>query len=141
MNTNSSPTRRATVPFTRRVTLLVVGLLLVAASAPPTHALRHLRLLRSSPAADSVLTATPAAISLWFSEPTNPAVSSISLQAVGGGMVPLGKLSRAAGTDAPLTATLPPALAPGAYSVSWKTMSKDGHVVNGTFGFSIRTAN
>lgn len=145
MNLSNGRARAAVARFVPKVPRalmapLAVGLL-VAAVATPTQAMRHLRLLRSMPAADTVLTASPGAISLWLSEPTNAAVSKITLQSVGGGMVPLGKLTRESEATAPLVAKVPSLLAPGAYTVTWKTMSKDGHVVDGAFDFTIRAAN
>lgn len=125
----------------RVVTALCAVVLLVVSSATPTEAMRHLRLQRASPAADTTLAAPPSAISLWFSEPTNPAISRIDLQIAGGGRVRLGTLARGSDDADPLTAALPPVLAPASYTVTWKTMSQDGHVVDGSYTFTIRAAD
>ena len=132
----------------RLAALTLLGVTLTALSAAPTHAmrhLRHLRLLRAAPAADTVLTASPDAIRLWFSEPVNAAVSKVTLAAMGGASgganVTLAPLTRDAAKDAPLVAKLTAPLPVGSYTVTWKAMSKDGHVVNGTFGFQLRAAD
>ncbi len=124
----------------RAASLLAVGLFIAAAAATPTQAMRHLRLVRSAPMADSMVATSPAAISLWMSEPTDAAISKISLASADGKAVPLGAITRAAAADAPLVAKVPSTLANGAYTVTWKAMSKDGHVVDGAFKFHVHTA-
>lgn len=128
--------------FVGRAALLAVVLVAaVAVSATPSSAMRHLRLVKASPAADTVLAASPDAIRLWLSEPTDPAISKISLATAAGANVPLGKLTLAAQKDAPLEAKLTAKLADGLYAVTWKAMSKDGHVVDGKFSFRVRAAD
>ncbi len=46
-------------------------------------------------------------------------------------------MTRAEAKDAPLSAAISKPLAAGAYKVTWKAMSKDGHVVNGTIDFKV----
>jgi len=124
----------------RAVTLLTFGVFAFAGSARLSHALPHLKLVRSSPAADTVLLTSPNAIRLWLSEPTNAMVSKITLGTESGVPVPLGPLTGGTTSDAPMVATIPTPLANGGYKVTWKAMSKDGHVVNGVFAFRIRAA-
>jgi len=99
--------------------------------------MRHLRLVRSFPAKDTSLTSSPDVIRVWLSEPTEKGVSKITLASSSGVAIPLEALTRDAAKDAPLVAKLSKPLPAGAYAVTWKTMSKDGHVVNGTFGFRV----
>lgn len=99
--------------------------------------MRHLRLVRSSPVKDTALASSPDAIRLWLSEPTESGISRITLASSSGLAVPLSAVTRDAAKDAPLVAKIPTPLVAGAYVVTWKTMSKDGHVVNGTFGFRV----
>ncbi len=101
---------------------------------------RHLRLLRGSPAADTTLAASPDAIRLWLSEPTEAPGSKIALANAAGAAVTLQPISRDAAKDAPLVAKVAAPLPPGAYKVTWKAMSRDGHVVNGTYGFTVGAA-
>lgn len=136
-----SRARRATIrTLIRAGAVLAVAAVLGALVAPRMQAMRHLKLLRSSPAADTTLTASPDAIRLWLSEPVEAPVSKITLATTAGAAVPLDALTRDAAKDAPLVAKLPKPLAVGAYKVTWKAMSKDGHVVNGTFGFRVGAA-
>lgn len=98
---------------------------------------RHLRLVRSSPAADTVMTKSPEAISLWLSEPAELPMTKIALSTTGGADIVLAPLTRGKTKGAPVQATLVKPLAYGAYTVKWKAASKDGHVVDGTFAFHV----
>lgn len=117
----------------RRLLLAAVALL---ALAVPARAARHMKLTRAEPEQRGLVTASPTAIRLWFSEPVDAATSKIT---VGGpsGTVPLGPVTREAGTNAPLVAKVEGTLVDGPYVVAWKAMSKDGHVVNGRYGFTV----
>ncbi|WP_396203213.1 copper resistance protein CopC [Gemmatimonas sp.] len=100
--------------------------------------LPHLKLKRSFPAKDTVLTTSPDAIRLWLTEKADLPATRITLATASGAAVTVDKPTRAAGADAPIEAKVTQPLAAGRYLVTWKTMSKDGHVVNGTFGFEVK---
>jgi methionine-rich copper-binding protein CopC len=125
---------------TRRALLAAALLLLPLTAATPLAALPHMRLLRSTPAANAMLTASPDAIRLWFSEPVDPKGSTVTVKGAGGAAVALAPLTPDAAKDAPLVATLAKPVPAGAYTVTWKGMSRDGHVVNGTFTFHVHGA-
>ena len=96
----------------------------------------HNQLSRSSPAKESTV-ASPVEIRLWFREKSEPALSSIVLvRTSDSSKVALAKV---AGTDDPhsIKAAVPAALAPGGYLVSWRTAGDDGHVIRGSFPFTI----
>jgi methionine-rich copper-binding protein CopC len=121
---------------------VILGAVGAALSASPMRAdtLPHLKLLRSSPTADTTLTSSPDAIRLWLSEPTELPASKIALATAKGDAIATDPLARGAEKDAPLTAKLKAPLTNGVYQVTWKAMSKDGHVVNGTFKFTVAGA-
>lgn len=98
---------------------------------------RHLKLVKSSPAADTVLAKAPTVIRLWLSEPAELLATRIALKTAAGVAVKTSAVTRAVTKAAPLEAKIATSLANGAYSVTWKAMSKDGHVVNGTFAFTV----
>lgn len=102
-----------------------------------SDARRHLKLVKTSPAADTTVATAPTAIRLWLSEPADLPATKISLSTAAGVAVRTNAVTRAAAKDAPLEATIPTPLANGGYTVSWKAMSKDGHVVKGTFAFTV----
>ncbi len=113
-----------------------------AVSVVPAHteAVRHVRLVRSFPMADSILTTSPDAIRLWWSEPVELPMTKVELTDAAKRPIALGTIERASADDAPAMARIPKALPAGSYTVSWKTMSKDGHAMKGTFAFRVRAA-
>lgn len=102
--------------------------------------LPHLKLKRSFPAKDTVLTSSPDAVRLWLTERSELPATKITVTTDAKAPVATDKVTRAAGADAPIEAKFTAPLAAGRYTVTWKTMSKDGHVVNGTFGFTVKPA-
>ena len=104
---------------------------------PPASLVWHLRLDRSSPADSSVVQA-PKAVQLWFSQPTELGVTRVLVRSAAGDTIPTGPLRRAAAPRSPIEAPFTGTLAPGAYTVDWRTMAGDGHVVRGTFMFTVR---
>ena len=123
----------STVRRTRTVAasaLLLLGL--VAARAP-----FHLHLLKSLPPASATVDAVPDSIRLWFSQRPELAVTSVKVTGPGETTVGLAPLAQgdSAVVIAPVKAK---AAMPGSYSVAWRTMSKDGHVVRGMFSFRVQ---
>ncbi|HEU4560422.1 MAG TPA: copper resistance CopC family protein [Longimicrobium sp.] len=101
--------------------------------AEPATAL-HLHLLRSAPAADSTV-ASPAVVQLWFSEAPQVAVTSVRMTGPNGNAVRIGRVRT--GADRSVVANVQGRLAPGRYSVAWRTMSRDGHAMRGTIPFTV----
>lgn len=129
--------RRAALAASLAAALLLVPLLLPLQRAA---ALPHMRLLRSTPAADATIAASPDAIRLWFSEAVDAKGSTVTVKGADGAVVALAPLSRAGAKDAPLVAPLARPVSAGTYTVTWKGMSRDGHVVSGTFTYRVRGA-
>lgn len=122
----------------KRLSLVAIALAVLAVASSPTYALRHLRLVRSFPAADTVLARSPDTVRLWWSERPELSFTKIELTNAKGTAMKLRPVARpAGGKDASVAAPLAAPLPEGAYSVSWRTMSKDGHVMKGTFGFRV----
>jgi copper resistance protein C len=105
-----------------------------------TDRLPHLKLKQSFPAKDTVLTSSPDAVRLWLTEKADLPATKVTVTNAASAVVPTAKPTRGATADAPIEARFAQALPAGRYAVSWKTMSKDGHVVSGTFGFTVKPA-
>jgi copper resistance protein C len=103
----------------------------VLALAPVAHA--HSLLLSSVPQADAVVNGA-AAVALRFNNRIEKKLSQIRLVSPRGEAQPL--IVRTDGALDALEAPLP-ALAAGRYRVDWRVLSTDGHVVSGTFAFSV----
>lgn len=122
------------------VLVALSGLVVAHASAAAVPAVAavipHLKLTRALPSPDTTVTSPPENVRLWFSEQADLVATRISVTASNGVAVPMGKPARLPGRDMPITAAFTGPVAPGRYTVTWKTMSKDGHVVNGTYAFT-----
>ena len=125
----------------RRLSLLLAlaGVLACPASATavPTRAPWHARLLKSQPASHDTLTTPPASIKLWFSEPVELGVSRIRLVGPSGTPIALGKASRIANEGAAMMAAVDRPLKPGTYWVRWTSAAQDGHALRGEFSFVV----
>jgi len=115
------------------ITLLAIVLL--APAAGWTHAV----LVRSTPTARATLARPPERVQLWFNERLEPAYSRVSVWDAGGRQVDAtdGTVDPAEPTR--LTVGLTP-LAPGTYTVKFRVLSVDGHLVESQFPFTVRVA-
>ena len=119
--------------MTARLPLLALALALVATQTGWTF---HLKLLRAEPGADTTLTEPPAEVRLWFSQPVEPRATSIKLTDDAGTtheLAPISVGSDKGAVSAPVGRTL----GAGRYTVAWRTMARDGHVVRGEIGFAV----
>jgi methionine-rich copper-binding protein CopC len=92
----------------------------------------HAHLQKSRPADGSVITTSPSNLVLNFSESAR--VTALSIQK---GDEPRQNLKPLPTTAAQQISVALPQLAPGTYSVSWRVMSDDGHVMSGTLHFTL----
>lgn len=129
--------RIALAAFAAAVSLVVVGVVPVAGATTSRETAFHLRLTKSEPAKDQAV-AAPSVIRLWFSLAPELAVTSIKLSDASGTSVALSAVRRANAAGAPVEADVTQALAPGRYTVTWKTSSRDGHPIKGDFTFTVR---
>ncbi|HJS48050.1 MAG TPA: copper resistance CopC family protein [Gemmatimonadales bacterium] len=116
----------------RKLLLLAAALLMLPAALP----VRHLRLVKSEPAADTALAASPAGITLWFSQAPTLRLTRISVTDAGGAKAQLSAV-KAGPEENTAMADLAAPLARGSYTISWVSGSPDGHVVRGKLAFSV----
>ena len=98
----------------------------------------HLAATKTLPAADAVVTKSPQQIQVWFTQDPDPAISQLLLEGPSGA-VELGDTK--VSDEKSLMAMVPGTLAPGSYTVNWRTAGDDGHVRRGDFGFAVHAAN
>lgn len=115
----------------RAIVAAVSLLLLVPASGSP-----HASLVKSLPGRRAVLHRSPARVQLWFNERLEPQFSRVSVLASNGQSVDLE--DAAVGPEDPKKLSVAvPALPPGTYTVRFRVLSVDGHVVESQFSFTI----
>jgi methionine-rich copper-binding protein CopC len=103
----------------------------------PAVAHAHAVLVKSSPARRAVLSTPPGKVELTFNERLEPAYSTVSVWSAANARVDDGKIL--VGPDDPRRLTVGvPSLGGGRYTVKFRVLSVDGHVVEGTFPFEIR---
>jgi copper resistance protein C len=98
----------------------------------------HARLKRANPPVGAAISAAavPAELEVWFSEPVEPALSSMEVRASDGVRMDRGDLRGDAADRTQLRLTLLP-LSPGSYRVVWRVVSRDTHRTNGSFPFRV----
>jgi methionine-rich copper-binding protein CopC len=121
-------------PGVRRAAALAT-LLLGVSALTAWRAPFHLHLVKSAPAANASVAAAPDSIRLWFSQPPELKLTTVKVTGPGSATIALAPLTK--GDSALVVAAVKGRMAVGAYTVVWRTMSKDGHVVRGTFAFKV----
>ena len=111
--------------------LVVFGLAVQTAPAASAHAV----LEESSPSADELLTVSPTAVSLLFSESVAVRADGIQVYAASGAAQRLGRFELSEG-DRRITVPLKDTLA-GTATVGWRVVSGDGHTISGSFVFHV----
>ncbi|HEX7246913.1 MAG TPA: copper resistance protein CopC [Actinomycetota bacterium] len=105
-----------------------------------TAASAHAGFESSDPADGQVLASAPATITMSFTEPPDPDLSSVTVLDAGGATIGTGTLQRGDPSRS-LELALPDDLADGVYTVSWVVVSEaDGHPTAGVFAFGVGEA-
>ena len=116
---------------------LVLATLAAILVLGPDTAWPHASLVRSSPAARATLTRSPERVDVWFNERVEPRFSRVSVLDDQEQAVDAGEMTVAADDARRLSVPVRP-LGPGVYTVRFRVLSVDGHVVEGQFKFTIR---
>jgi methionine-rich copper-binding protein CopC len=115
----------------KRLLLALVAMSLQIGAASP--ALAHTAVRETSIADNATLSAAPTTFTVTFSAATG--LANVTLTNAAGREIALDYTpphAMAASFAIPL-----PALTPGAYTISWRTMSHDGHVMPGAIHFTV----
>jgi copper transport protein len=128
------------VKIKKRIIWMLLLVLLYSAWAVPSVS-AHALLVRSTPAANAVLEQAPVQVELFFSEPLEPQLSSISVIDSNNLTVDVGDVRVDPSDPTRMTVSLH-SLLDGVYTVTWKAVSAvDGHQTVGTFPFAIGSGN
>ena len=102
----------------------------------PTGAFAHAFLDRAVPTVGGKVHGQPAEVRLRFSQPLEPAFSTVKVLDAGGKQVDR-KDKRLDPADASVLRVSLPPLAPGVYRVVWRVLSVDTHVTEGDYTFEV----
>jgi methionine-rich copper-binding protein CopC len=124
----------------RRITslkhlIVTVGVLL-ALGATAAGDVLHFGLSRSVPVADATV-ATPAEVRLWFTEAAKEGSVSIRIVNAAGSAMETAAPARDEADGRVYAVAIGTPLAAGRYTVAWRGIGDDGHVVTGGFGFTV----
>ncbi len=108
----------------------------LAAIAVASVALAHGFLDRASPAAGSVVHASPPQIRLWFTQRLEPAFIRARVLDRHGNPIDRGDAT-VDPADPTLVVVSVPKLGPGRYRVTWRVVSVDTHASEGEFTFDV----
>ncbi|HEY7040919.1 MAG TPA: copper resistance CopC family protein [Methylomirabilota bacterium] len=126
----SSAGRRA-----RWAVAALAAALLVATGIGPARA--HAVLVRSAPSHRAVLGQAPERVDLWFNERLEPAYSTVTIWNDAGRQVDERDATVAADDPRRLTVTFATRAA-GQYTVKYRVLSVDGHIVDSLFTFTVK---
>ena len=116
--------------MTLRLTMFAATLALLPAAAQA-----HAMLDRAMPPVGSTVASSPKEIVLSFTEPVEPAFSSIEVRSETGAAMQDGKAS--VGAKRTQLRVALKALPPGSYKVIWRVLSVDTHRTQGDFTFHV----
>lgn len=114
------------------------ALVLLLITFVPIPALAHTKLVRSQPRAKEVLSQSPKLVELWFTEALEPGLTTIEVKDEQGSRVDKGTV--ALSEENKKAAIELSELRAGDYTVTWKTVSVDQHVIHGSFIFSVASS-
>src|SRR5262245_24195006 len=121
----------------RSATRWLVSAGLAALALWPAAVPAHAVLVKSVPAQRATLAEPPPRVELWFNERLEPAYSRASVTNEAGAQVDLRDVAVSADDPRRLAVSLP-ALTPGRYTVSFRVLSVDGHVVESKLMFTVK---
>ena len=114
--------------MTRKLSHMAVAMILLWGGSAWAHA----RLTLAVPAADSVIAAGPAMVSLTFNE----AVMVIACKVIDAAGQEVGGPAKAEGKT--VQVQLKAGLGPGHYTVNYRVAGDDGHAMNGALSFTVQ---
>ncbi len=100
-------------------------------------ALWHFDLKQSAPTKDAHLMASPSEVRLWFTQAPQDGSTSIRLVTSDGNEAPTGDVVQDPDDPTVFSVPVEGTLAAGTYTVAWRALGQDGHVVRDTFGFMV----
>jgi copper resistance protein C len=127
-----------TMKTVKRIADLIAGsAALVLFVALASHAYAHAQLIKAEPAQRATVTDPPKQVGLWFDEDVEGDYARLSVMDSSGKPVTETKPVIAADDPKFLELALP-ALGPGKYTVKYRVLSVDGHVVEDSYDFTVQ---
>lgn len=119
------------------ITKIIKTALLAAALLSPLSAWAHAILVKSQPAKDETVKESPKQIDLWFNDAVRSEYKALAVIDSSGKRVDNHDVEQGLTDGSHIYATVPN-LAPGTYTVRYRVVSEDTHIVTGKFQFTIK---
>ncbi len=116
---------------------LFSGLILLAALAMPMPLFAHAIMVRSAPEKDAILTESPKQIDVWFNDKVGSEYKALAVIDSKGKRVDNKDVQQETFDQSHLYATVP-TLPPDTYTVRYRVVSIDTHIVTGKYQFTIK---
>ncbi len=116
--------------------LLLIGLGGTQTAMAEDPAFPHFELSKSEPVAEATVQ-SPSEIRLWFTQVPQENTTSIRVLDTDGGPLHTGEVVQDAADGQGFSVALHGTLRPAVYTVTWRAMGTDGHVVRGDFNFTV----
>jgi methionine-rich copper-binding protein CopC len=122
----------------RTLKLAVMGVVMaMAICLHVTPVLAHAALVKTEPPRRAILAKAPSQVQLWFNEEIESAYASLIVLDINKN--PVTEVKPQLASDNQKSIVLPlPELTPGKYSVKFRVLSLDGHVIQSSFDFTVK---
>ncbi len=121
-----------------RMTMLAALMAVAVGAIPSSFAANdvHFALSKSMPEAESSIDSPPE-VRLWFTEAPEDNTTSIRVVNAAGELMEAGDVTQDADDGRIFSVAIEGRLGAGAYTVAWRAIGADGHVVRDEFTFSV----
>jgi copper resistance protein C len=114
-----------------------ITLLLLVSLLSPIAAQAHAILVKSQPAKDEEVNVAPKQIDLWFNDPVRSQYKALAVIDSEGKRVDNHDVEQSLTDGSHIYATVSN-LAPGTYTIRYRVVSQDTHIVTGKFDFTVK---
>ena len=121
----------------RKSTIIFSSGLLLASLLSPIAASAHAILVKSQPAKDEEVKVAPKQIDLWFNDPVRSEYKALAVIDSDGKRVDKHDVEQSLTDGSHIHATVED-LAPGTYTIRYRVVSQDTHIVTGKFQFTVK---
>lgn len=121
----------------RKSTIIFSSVLLLASLLSPIVASAHAILVKSQPAKDEEVKEAPKQIDLWFNDPVKSEYKALAVIDSEGKRVDNHDVEQSLTDGSNIHATVGD-LAQGTYTVRYRVVSQDTHIVTGKFQFTVK---
>lgn len=117
-------------------TIIKPAVLLVALISP-FSVFAHAILVKSQPAKDETIAQSPKQVDLWFNDAVRSEYKAVAVIDSAGKRVDNHDVEQSLTDGSHIYATVPN-LAPGTYTIRYRVVSEDTHIVTGKFEFTVK---